>query len=462
MRWADIDAEPVVEDDSYVTYGEEGGFGLPAGEPTIVPGDDPVAMITAMDEKDRPAERLSRSPSPVRRTKAAKKPSAAAAAAAAAAVDEEAALFAAAETYAAEDLPTLRKMGKSDPRSARIAVIVEARLVREKAAEKTAAAETAKKKTASKRRAAEDDGGPRKKTKAPRPSSPTPSPAPAPKPRPAHGDESTLRMSSGDDDDEFDFSDGPAPTAATTTTTKRNVAFPLAKVGAPSPGSIGLTGSKERRIGSTGSKQRRSERSKPESARPVSPVAPTTLPGASLVPVKVTGGRDKEDIDAVCAAMHALKRNRAREVELKIARVVKDLQAETRAQAQALADEIAAARKGHEDAARARAEKSAARYEAIVADADAALARIKAETKRRIRAFEEVREEDDRARAELAAAVARSEEEMGRKAGAVKDSVARKSARAAAKVSELQKERDSGLGLRDMLMTLVQQLGPSE
>jgi hypothetical protein len=29
-------------------------------------------------------------------------------------------------------------------------------------------------------------------------------------------------------------------------------------------------------------------------------------------------------------------------------------------------------------------------------------------------------------------------------------------------VSELQKERDSGLGLRDMLMTLVQQLGPSE
>ena len=64
--------------------------------------------------------------------------------------------------------------------------------------------------------------------------------------------------------------------------------------------------------------------------------------------------------------------------------------------------------------------------------------------------------------AELAAAVARSEEEMGRKAGAVKDSVARKSARAAAKVSELQKDRDSGLGLRDMLMTLVQQLGPSQ
>ena len=55
-------------------------------------------------------------------------------------------MFAAAETYAAEDLPTLRKMGKSDPRSARIAVIVEARLVREKAAEKTAAAEAAKKK----------------------------------------------------------------------------------------------------------------------------------------------------------------------------------------------------------------------------------------------------------------------------------------------------------------------------
>ena len=125
-------------------------------------------------------------------------------------------------------------------------------------------------------------------------------------------------------------------------------------------------------------------------------------------------------------------------MELKIARVVKDLQAETRAQAQALADEIAAARKCHEDAARARAEKSAARYEAIVADADAALARIKAETKRRIRAFEEAREEDDRARAELAAAVARSEEGIGRKAGAVKDSVARKSARAAAKVSELQ------------------------
>ena len=271
-------------------------------------------------------------------------------------------------------------------------------------------------------------------------------------------------MSSGDDDDEFDFSDGPAPPEeTTTTTTKRGVSFPLAKVSSLPTGSKERL--KERRLGSTGSKERRAEGSMPKSARPVSvsPIAPTTtLPGAALVPVKVTGGRDKEDIDAVCAAMHALKRNRAREVELKIARVVKDLQAETRAQAQALADEIAAARKCHEDAARARAEKSAARYEAIVADAYAALARIKAETKRRIRAFEEAREEDDRARAELAAAVARSEEEMGRKAGAVKDSVARKSARAAAKVSELQKERDSGLGLRDMLMTLVQQLGPSE
>ena len=227
---------------------------------------------------------------------------------------------------------------------------------------------------------------------------------------------------------------------------------------------------KERQIGSTGLKERRSEGSKPKATRPVSPIGKdvtkypkvTTLPGAALVPVKVTGGRDKEDIDAVCAAMHALKRNRAKEVELKIARVVKDLQAETRSMAQSLADEIAAARKGHEDAARARAEKSAKRYEAIVADADAALARLKTETKRRIRAFEEAREEDDREHAQLAASVARSEEEMGRKAGAVKDSVARKSARAAAKVSELQKERDSGLGLRDMLMTLVQQLGPGE
>ena len=195
-------------------------------------------------------------------------------------------------------------------------------------------------------------------------------------------------------------------------------------------------------------------------ARAVHPPGGPAMPGASLIPVKY--GKDKEDIDAVCAAMHALKQNRAREVELKIARVVKDLQAETRAQAQLLADEIKAERAGHEASAVKFAEKSAAKYAAVLADAEAAHARIKADTKRRIRAFEEAKEEDTRWMAELAAAVARSEEEMGRKAGAVKDSVARKSARAAAKVSELQKDRDSGLGLRDMLMTLVQQLGPSE
>jgi hypothetical protein len=270
-------------------------------------------------------------------------------------------------------------------------------------------------------------------------------------------------MSSGADDDEFSDADLGADAFSPPFTpedeadgddawaSKKAVAFPLAKVNSlpphvPSP--------------PTAARSKPVPKAKAKARAVHPPGSGPAMPGASLIPVKY--GKDKEDIDAVCAAMHALKQNRAREVELKIARVVKDLQAETRAQAQLLADEIKAERAGHEASAVKFAEKSAAKYAAVLADAEAAHARIKADTKRRIRAFEEAKEEDTRWMAELAAAVARSEEEMGRKAGAVKDSVARKSARAAAKVSELQKDRDSGLGLRDMLMTLVQQLGPSE
>ena len=256
VRWADIDAEPVVEDDS---YGEEGGFGLPADEPTIRTTDDPVAMIAAVDEKIPPRS-LSRSPSPARRTKAAKKP-----AAAVAAVDEEAALFAAAETYAAEDLPTLRKMGKSDPRSARIAVIVEARLVRERPPrlkKKTAAAEAAKKKTAAaeaakredlveearrrgRRRAEEEDQGAAPLIPVP----PPPHLHPAP---PRTGTSPPCAC--------------PPPTTATSLTsptvrphpktTKRSVSFPLAKVAPCRPG---RKSGRKSAGGSTGSKERRAE-----------------------------------------------------------------------------------------------------------------------------------------------------------------------------------------------------------
>jgi hypothetical protein len=313
---------------------------------------------------------------------------------------------------------------------------------------------------AKKRRGGEEDGAARKK---PKTRAPAPSPAPRPRPRYSHRDDSTLRMSSGADDDEFSDADLGADAFSPPFTpeedddrddaweSKKAVAFPLAKVNSlpphvPSP--------------STAARSKPVPKAKAKARAVHPPGSGPAMPGASLIPVKY--GKDKEDIDAVCAAMHALKQNRAREVELKIARVVKDLQAETRAQAQLLADEIKAERAGHEASAVKFAEKSAAKYAAVLADAEAAHARIKADTKRRIRAFEEAKEEDTRWMAELAAAVARSEEEMGRKAGAVKDSVARKSARAAAKVSELQKDRDSGLGLRDMLMTLVQQLGPSE
>lgn len=156
--------------------------------------------------------------------------------------------------------------------------------------------------------------------------------------------------------------------------------------------------------------------------------------------------------------IHALKQKKAEEAEANIAAVVRDLRGETERFVKGLTSEMEKERMRHDAAFRQLAEESERGYVKLLTEAAAAHQRFRQEFKQRVRAFEAAEAEDDRKKAELEKAVAASREEMARRAAAVKNRVAVKAKRAGAKIADFQREADTAGSVRNMLLTLANQL----